>query len=142
MSDLASTPSGAIPCVGCGYDLRAAAIDGLCPECGAPVQRAHSTHLLRDADVSWLRSLRLGVLLGIPATLCPMLRDWTVQFHLFYRNEPLQTSTINGLHWLGIISYIACILLETRPEPRLRLSQGERGELRRRGVAFRHAAAP
>lgn len=37
MSEHAATIPEDLPCVGCGYNLRTLAIDGLCPECGLAV---------------------------------------------------------------------------------------------------------
>ena len=62
--ELAATP--ALPCAGCGYDVRAHPRDGVCPECGAPVEKAVELAAVpyrpawRDSDPRWRRRMAAG----------------------------------------------------------------------------------
>lgn len=49
-----------LPCTACGYNLRGAAHDGACPECGQSTAVALNPALLRFADPAWLRRLEGG----------------------------------------------------------------------------------
>lgn len=50
-------------CVSCGYTLRGLALDGVCPECGTPIERSLYRTRLKHADVEYLRRLVRGALL-------------------------------------------------------------------------------
>lgn len=54
---------GDILCVSCAYNLRGLGEKGKCPECGIPIERSLWGDLLKYADASWLRRLRIGLLL-------------------------------------------------------------------------------
>ncbi|MFG0329617.1 MAG: hypothetical protein ACF8PN_06915 [Phycisphaerales bacterium] len=56
-----------IPCRQCGYDLRGAARDGACPECGAPVERSLGPDRLEAAPAPWLQRIALGLLVAVAA---------------------------------------------------------------------------
>jgi hypothetical protein len=59
--------AGDLPCIACGYNLRALAEAGRCPECGEPVKRSTTYHL--RPSPAWLKRLEEGVNLlttGIP----------------------------------------------------------------------------
>src|SRR5436190_21742856 len=49
-------------CIGCGYNLRTLHWQAKCPECGRAVLDALG-QTLQSADVDWLRSLFLGMVL-------------------------------------------------------------------------------
>lgn len=58
-----STPesiSADLSCIHCGYNLRGLYPDGRCPECGELIQDSRQGHLLRYADVEWLKRLHFG----------------------------------------------------------------------------------
>jgi hypothetical protein len=53
-----------LPCFFCGYNLRTLAVDGVCPECGRPVQHSFCEGWqgwLIFADKPWLGRLRKGI---------------------------------------------------------------------------------
>ena len=66
--------SPALQCHGCGYDLRAHAADGKCPECGASVAESRRLAAIprrpawRDSDPRWRRRMLAGawVLVLVP----------------------------------------------------------------------------
>lgn len=63
-------------CVECSYDLQGLHIDGVCPECGVPVERSLRGFLLQYAGDTYLRTLESGlslVLRGIWAYLLVIL---------------------------------------------------------------------
>lgn len=55
--------AGDLPCRRCSYNLRGLRREGDCPECGTPIALSLQGDLLRFADPSWLRRVRLGALL-------------------------------------------------------------------------------
>ena len=62
-----------LECMQCGYNLRTLPVDGLCPECAAPVQFSREGYYLRSAPVEWLRKLKGGLSLIIIAILLSAL---------------------------------------------------------------------
>jgi hypothetical protein len=52
-------------CARCAYNLRGLALDGRCPECGAPIARSVHGNLLRYADPDWLDKVRFGTTLKL-----------------------------------------------------------------------------
>jgi hypothetical protein len=50
-----------LPCFFCQYNLRTLALEGICPECGNPVQKCIRQGWLGFADPRWLARLRRGV---------------------------------------------------------------------------------
>lgn len=50
-----------LPCIACGYNLRAADPAGNCPECGTPLDRSLRPDLLLMADPLWLRRILSGL---------------------------------------------------------------------------------
>lgn len=62
-----SLPAGTIAadlqCIHCGYNLRGLQPAGRCPECGGPIEDSRQGHLLRYAEVEWLKRLRFGTAL-------------------------------------------------------------------------------
>lgn len=49
-----------IPCIQCGYNLRAMMPENRCPECGNPVQRSLRSDQLRMANARWLGTIAQG----------------------------------------------------------------------------------
>ena len=68
--------AAALPCHRCGYDLRAQAAKGICPECAAPVADARRHNAIparpawRDSDPRWRRRMIAGTWL---LTAVPLL---------------------------------------------------------------------
>ena len=52
-----------LSCMSCGYNLRALAPAGLCPECGTDIARSTQGDLLKFADRNWVRSVYRGTCL-------------------------------------------------------------------------------
>ena len=53
--------TGDVVCLGCGYNLRGLAGDGVCPECAWPVARSMHGRLIRFADAAWSGRVARGV---------------------------------------------------------------------------------
>ena len=51
---------GEVLCVGCGYSLRGLNAEGVCPECGIPVERSLVDDRLANAEPSWLARICRG----------------------------------------------------------------------------------
>ncbi len=51
------------PCLVCGYNLRAIARGGKCPECGTPVERSLQGDLLKYSSPEYVATLRRGITL-------------------------------------------------------------------------------
>jgi hypothetical protein len=49
-----------VPCLRCGYNLRGLKIDGLCPECGAPIARSLHGNLLGYSAPEYVAKLQAG----------------------------------------------------------------------------------
>jgi len=54
-----------LPCINCGYNLRAMRPRDGCPECGASVKASMRDDLLSDAPQRWRRRVRLGLTLAV-----------------------------------------------------------------------------
>ena len=57
----------ALPCVGCGYDLRASPAHGQCPECGVEVWKSLHGGRLDHVDPKWLARVVRGQAILAPA---------------------------------------------------------------------------
>lgn len=74
-----------LPCHRCGYDLRAHAADGKCPECGEPVAESRRIARIprrppwRDSDPRWRRRMLAGVwiLAMLPVLDVMLVFGWT-----------------------------------------------------------------
>src|SRR5215831_6110852 len=74
-----------LPCHSCGYDLRAHAQDGSCPECGASVAESRRLAAIprrpawRDSDPRWRRRLLAGTWTLVLLPLMDALQafEWT-----------------------------------------------------------------
>lgn len=72
-----------VPCAGCGYDLRNAAADGACPECGARVSTSLDPRRLVLADPRWVRGRATALFwfaAAVPAA-------WTIAFGVAWMME-------------------------------------------------------
>jgi hypothetical protein len=57
-TDAVATPDRAIPCTRCGYDLRGAAANGRCPECGLPAYWSlRAPEQLSQYPAKWVASM-------------------------------------------------------------------------------------
>ena len=48
-------------CMACGYDLAGLPRDGLCPECGTPVEKSYAPDLLENRSIAFLLQLHSGL---------------------------------------------------------------------------------
>ncbi len=79
-----------MPCIGCGYDLRASDPNGNCPECGTPVFKSSVEDSIHLADRPWARRVAFGarrlaycvagfyILLGVLVTLFGTAVVWDI----------------------------------------------------------------
>ncbi len=77
----------AMPCIGCGYDLRGLSKEGNCPECGRRVidSQPGSPEVyksIQDSDPAWVRRMASG-LRCVTAYLAIQLAFWVVLVALF-----------------------------------------------------------
>lgn len=56
-----------LPCIRCGYELRAASPGGRCPECDTPVALSSEGHVLACASPAWVRKLGAGMAVKLSA---------------------------------------------------------------------------
>lgn len=52
-------------CISCGYDLAGLPRDGVCPECGTPIERSYAPDLLENRSIEFLMQLRSGLSLVV-----------------------------------------------------------------------------
>lgn len=70
----------ALPCDGCGYDVRAQPADGVCPECRTPIEQSRRVARLphrpawRDSDPRWRRRMVAGAWVLVLVPLMDLLR--------------------------------------------------------------------
>lgn len=122
-------------CIGCGYDLQQLPVQGVCPECGTPIEESLRGPLLENADPQWLSRITLGqtllswsflvsalgavtVLVGFPIAL--MAGSSAGAGRAF---EALIGAILLGLGFVIIIALIASAagaLLVTTQEPKER----------------------
>ncbi len=77
-----------LECMQCGYNLRTLPVDGLCPECAAPVRFSREGYYLRNAPVEWLRKLKGGLSLIIVSILVGTLVG--IGFVAYYAVQAIQ----------------------------------------------------
>ncbi len=99
-----------LPCVACGYNLRALATDGRCPECGEPIPHSLRGDRLRFSDYRWLGRLARGARLGFWAVLVMLLVHVLV---VLLRGHGLLVPMVALGYGLGV----AGAWLVARPEP-------------------------
>lgn len=101
-------------CLVCGYSLRGLDWSGVCPECGAAVDRSLRGDPLRNADPTYLKRLRLGsrmlmlpvycVLAGFPLALGAGIADSSL-------SGPVSELVVMTLYWVLMAGTIACAIL-------------------------------
>ena len=120
-ANLALPEPTALPCAGCGYDLRAQPREGICPECAAPVQKAIELAAIpvrpawRDSDPRWRRRMIAGawIMVLIPLVQLALLARLTeripVAFYVF-RGFDLDVGTLDqSLVWFWFPYLPFCI---------------------------------
>jgi hypothetical protein len=135
MTQLETAPPDSIehdlPCAGCGYNLRSAPRDGICPECGLAVERSvGSDNALWEARPAWLRSLSLGIWL--------MLASQLVFFTVTLLGEPVldffgldnPNGVVSGSFALAAV-YAAGVWMLTRRERTFQFTADPTAPLRR-----------
>jgi len=77
MTDIAPPPVTRIPddaaCHQCGYALAGLPSEGVCPECGLPVEQSLRSNMLEHASPSYLAALHRGVFLVLAAIIVQIL---------------------------------------------------------------------
>lgn len=90
-------------CNRCGYNLKGLRPEGVCPECGAPMQRSSGSDRLNDnlsnAPISYLRTLLLGLLLMVVGAVLGSLSLFIVPV-LQYKAVGLLGGAV--LWWIGV----------------------------------------
>jgi predicted RNA-binding Zn-ribbon protein involved in translation (DUF1610 family) len=116
--DLTST---ALQCDACGYDLRAHAADGKCPECGASVAESRRLAAIprrpawRDSDPRWRRRMLAGVWVLVLVPLMAVLEasGWTSRLALptlfDFKNNPLTIRESFAFEFQTYDHFIFCI---------------------------------
>lgn len=109
-----------LPCIKCGYNLRASDPASNCPECGTPLDRSLQPNLLVLADPVWLKRVISGLgwllvatVLGFALTLCDYYR--LIQFILL-KTDPFEWAN-PLLRFVGlpqsVLDFIAWMRLTT-----------------------------
>ncbi|MEO1130980.1 MAG: hypothetical protein AAFX05_14905 [Planctomycetota bacterium] len=62
-----------VHCIQCGYDLSGLPADGVCPECGLPIERSLRSNMLIDASPEYVRKLARGLSLVLNGILLYVL---------------------------------------------------------------------
>lgn len=89
-----------ILCLGCRYNLRGLAAEGVCPECGLPIARSLSPGGFRLTNHRWLGHLHFAAWLLLVTTL--LLDGWSmlpplVTFSAAY----LPVGVANWVYWFA-----------------------------------------
>ncbi|MBL1218545.1 MAG: hypothetical protein D8M59_13765 [Planctomycetes bacterium] len=121
--------TGKLACIKCDYDLRGLALEGPCPECGAPIAETWHRDMLRFADLVWLKRVRLGLRLIVASFVVPFLVTIPAGIAggpLIVRSgdsvisRTIQFTSIGILCALGLavlVAYSVGIWLATEPNP-------------------------
>jgi len=103
-----------LPCVGCGYNLRAQPREGACPECGRAVEETIRSGL-HHVSIAWACEMRMGFGLMIAASVALAIKRLLVSGWLINLNHIVPDDRIGWL--FGIIGWIcflyACWSLST-----------------------------
>jgi hypothetical protein len=142
-----------LPCADCGYDLRAHAADGKCPECGAPVSEAIRIAAIprrprwRDSDPRWRRRMLAGVWLLALLPLMQLMRTFRWAEHVPVPNVFDYRGTVNTLDhtflftrgvYEPIVFCIGMVLLFSKERDR---RQQKLDQTRRWGIACTYIVA-
>lgn len=106
-----------VTCRFCGYNLRGLLPDGLCPECGKPVEASTYRYLLEFADPAWVRSLAGGANWILGAVLVSVGMLPTAMLAIMYLH-PAQEVVV-AVIGLGVpgLAYLIGFWKLTRPQP-------------------------
>jgi len=109
-------------CARCGYNLRGLRSDGMCPECGAPIQHSLQGNMLKFADGGWLEKVKLGIALKLWNVLFGLIAGAVtlVTTKLFPNAAPFIVVVISIL---GTILGITAAWLLTAPEPNIAVAE-------------------
>jgi hypothetical protein len=108
--DAQSLIAADLPCIHCGYNLRAQPPSGVCPECATPVMRSMRGDFLRFSDPDWLGIVTRGMNWLTVAIVVTVV---TALAQNFLARQVRQVVTPG----LGVLWLYACWLLTT-PDPR------------------------
>lgn len=126
-----------LSCMSCGYNLRALAPAGLCPECGTDIARSTQGDLLKFADRKWVGSVYRGTCLLTIANailvVC-ILAAIVFPFILVTVSDPNTSSfvgtaismTLKVIRVCSVVAFILMMLgvwLITKQEPRVSLTE-------------------
>lgn len=126
-----------LSCMICGYNLRALAPAGLCPECGTDIARSTQGDLLKFADRKWVGSVYRGTCLLTIANailvVC-ILAAIVFPFILVTVSDPNTSSfvgtaismTLKVIRVCSVVAFILMMLgvwLITKQEPRVSLTE-------------------
>lgn len=109
-------------CARCGYNLRGLQSDGMCPECGAPIEHSLQGNMLKFADGGWLGKVKLGIALKLWNVLFGLVAG-AVSFatiKLFPGAAPFVMVIISIL---GTVLGISAAWLLTAPEPNIAVTE-------------------
>ncbi len=130
-SDEAPVIGHDLPCMSCGYNLRALAPAGLCPECGTDIARSTQGDLLKFADRKWVHSVYRGtclltiadgllVICILAMILFPLILTWV------FDSSTAVAAFVIALKACSIAAIVLMILgvwLVTEQEPRVALTE-------------------
>lgn len=108
------TVDGDFPCRKCAYNLRGLPKNGLCPECGTPVEISIGTDLLRYSDPTYLLSMRRGIHL-IFAGVVGLIVIGILRIFMFRTAGTMYIGSLLQLAGSGLM--IAGSWLLTNPDP-------------------------
>ena len=123
-----------LSCMICGYNLRALAPDGQCPECGTDIARSTQGDLLKFADRNWVGSVYRGTcLLAIANGLFVIFILALIAFPLVVlavfnstASDIVAATFVIGLRacaFAAIVLMIVGVWLVTKQEPRVSLTE-------------------
>jgi len=109
------------PCIHCGYNLRGLIGGGMCPECGHAIAESLRGDLLRFANATWLRKVRLGIKMHLWALCLIFILGIAKSVTI---NAGLLPATIwQALYWFNFVLDTWGVFALTKQEPRQRLAE-------------------
>lgn len=99
-----------LPCLVCGYNLRALPVLGNCPECGSPVLRSIRGDLLRYANETWVKRVQLGLRL-VHWSLLVLVASLVFTFLGMLLNSLFESRGGEGMLSFGAMTIAAGIVL-------------------------------